>query len=95
MKKEEEEEMKEDKMPMIGEEGESPEYILLEEGSGGYEGSAVEGPFVQDRAFEAAESETGSGESWIEKDMDPFKGNFSFSLPASCLGPLFLLLNVM
>lgn len=76
----EEEEEKEDIMPMTGEEGETPVVFLNEEGSGGYEGSASEGPFTEDRVFAPAESETGSGESWAEKDTDLFKGNLSFSL---------------
>ncbi|XP_039993143.1 serglycin [Xiphias gladius] len=70
----EEEEEKEDIMPMTGEEGETPVVFLNEEGSGGYEGSASEGPFTEDRVFAPAESETGSGESWAEKDTDLFKG---------------------
>ncbi|XP_035017378.1 serglycin [Hippoglossus stenolepis] len=43
-----------------------------EEGSAGYEGSASEWPFIADRAFGTAESETGSGESG--SDMDLYKG---------------------
>lgn len=73
-----------EEMSMIGEEGESP---VPEEGSGVYEGSASEGPFIADRAFVTAESETGSGESWKVNDMERNQGNFSFPLPPSCLGP--------
>lgn len=70
---EEEEEMEEEETPMMIEDGESP---MGEDGSG-YEGSAAEDTFMdkfmQDRAFELAESETGSGESWTEELN---KGNF-------------------
>ncbi|XP_070818910.1 serglycin [Chaetodon trifascialis] len=64
----EEEDVVEEETPMLGEEGESPMYFMPEEGSGGYEGSA-DYVMQADRAFETAESETGSGESWTEKDM--------------------------
>lgn len=60
-----------EEMSMIGEEGESP---VPEEGSGVYEGSASEGPFIADRAFVTAESETGSGESWKVNDMERNQG---------------------
>ncbi|XP_053275359.1 serglycin [Pleuronectes platessa] len=59
----------EGELPVIS--GESPQP---EEGSAGYEGSASEWPFVADRAFASAESETGSGESWTKSDMDLYKG---------------------
>ncbi|XP_040898848.1 serglycin [Toxotes jaculatrix] len=64
---EEEDEMEEE---MLSEGGESPMSVQAEEGSGGYEGSAYYGLYVADRPYE---SETGSGESWTNKDMDQYK----------------------
>ncbi|XP_041792114.1 serglycin [Chelmon rostratus] len=66
---EEEEDVLEEETPMLSEEGESPMFYMPEEGSGGYEGSAADIIPMADQAFEAAESETGSGQSWTEKDM--------------------------
>ncbi|XP_070692366.1 serglycin [Pempheris klunzingeri] len=66
--KEGKEEVKE--TPMMSEEGESP--MNFEGGSGGFEGSA-DGTFV-DWAFLSAKSETGSGESWRDKDTELYKG---------------------
>ncbi|XP_051236504.1 serglycin [Dicentrarchus labrax] len=67
---EEEEEMEEDDAPMmsdVGDEGESPDVIQPEDGSGYYEGSA---DTLMDRLpyFVNAESEPGSGESWTEEE---------------------------
>ncbi|KAM4592284.1 serglycin [Odontesthes bonariensis] len=57
----EQEEMEEEETPIKSEDGESPGMFLSEEGSGSYEGSAVDGPYYADWAT-PAESETGSGE---------------------------------
>ncbi|XP_073320954.1 serglycin [Pagrus major] len=61
----EEGDVPEEEEPMMGQEGESPEYDY---GSGQYEGSGAEGWPMADVGFAAAESETGSGESWTEED---------------------------
>ncbi|XP_068587136.1 serglycin [Cebidichthys violaceus] len=58
-------EMDEEEKPMTSEEGESPGEA--EDGSGGYEGSAD--TFMADWAL----GETGSGESWTEKDGEQYK----------------------
>ncbi|XP_071401245.1 serglycin [Centroberyx affinis] len=47
---------------------------LPEEGSGAFEGSAAELPFMADRSFVTGESETGSGESWTEKEAERYQG---------------------
>nr|XP_046240569.1 serglycin [Scatophagus argus] len=57
------------------EEGESPETVQSEDGSGSYEGSAAY--LVADQAFE---SETGSGESWTEKDADLNQGGETMAM---------------
>ncbi|XP_072236491.1 serglycin [Leuresthes tenuis] len=57
----EQEEMEEEETPIKSEDGESPGMFLSDEGSGSYEGSAVDGPYYADWAS-PAESETGSGE---------------------------------
>lgn len=57
-------EMYEDEKPMKSEEGESP---VETDGSGGYEGSAD--TMMADWAL----GETGSGESWAEKDEELYK----------------------
>lgn len=54
---------------MTSEEGESPGIVLSEDGSGIYEGPAVD---TADRAFMPAE--TGSGDSWTEDYMELNKG---------------------
>lgn len=64
---EEELEMYEDEKPRRSEEGESP---VETDGSGGYEGSA--GTIMAGGTF----GETGSGESWAEKEEELYKGNF-------------------
>ncbi|KAF3832526.1 hypothetical protein F7725_026191 [Dissostichus mawsoni] len=57
--------------PMTSEEGESP--VLIDDGSGSFEGSATEDMLMADLPFGAAESDTGSGESWAEKGEDLYK----------------------
>ncbi|XP_074469228.1 serglycin [Sebastes fasciatus] len=59
-------ETEEEGKPMKSEEGESP--VVTEEGSGSYEGSAA--TYMADWTL----GETGSGESWAEKDEKPYKG---------------------
>ncbi|XP_045889636.1 serglycin [Micropterus dolomieu] len=73
-KMDEYEEMEEEETPMMSEKGESPVVEQQEEGSGVYEGSATEGEFVADQASITGASETGSGESWTEKDSELNKG---------------------
>lgn len=80
--------------PMTSEEGESP--VWIDDGSGSFEGSATEDMLMADLPFGAAESDTGSGESWAEKGEDLYKGNIlekclklhginSFQVPHFCL----------
>lgn len=57
--------------PMTSEEGESP--VWIDDGSGSFEGSATEDMLMADLPFGAAESDTGSGESWAEKGEDLYK----------------------
>lgn len=66
-------EEEEDETQMISEEGESPDIVLSEDGSGSYEGSVAD---IADRAFVPFESDTGSGESWTEEYMESDKGKF-------------------
>uniref|UniRef100_UPI003AACB999 serglycin n=1 Tax=Centroberyx gerrardi TaxID=166262 RepID=UPI003AACB999 len=47
---------------------------MPEEGSGAFEGSAAEFPFMADRSFVTGESETGSGESWTENEAERYQG---------------------
>lgn len=74
MEEDEGEEAKED--AMMGEEGESPYFYPVEEGSGIYEGSAAEDLYedlyVADNAT-PAEAETGSGESWMVPEAELYK----------------------
>ncbi|MEQ2283767.1 hypothetical protein AMECASPLE_014974 [Ameca splendens] len=63
-REEEDEEVVEDEAPMKGEDGESPWFNPLDEGSG-YEGSATDYLLFADGPT-GAESETGSGESWTD-----------------------------
>ncbi|XP_036950949.1 serglycin [Acanthopagrus latus] len=56
----------EEEEPMMGQEGELPEYDY---GSGQYEGSGAEGWPMADMGITAAESETGSGETWTEENV--------------------------
>ncbi|KAM9409569.1 uncharacterized protein KZ484_001747 [Pholidichthys leucotaenia] len=57
----------EEKTPVFSEDKESPLLFPWEEGSGGDEGSAAEGPYMADRAFI---DETGSGEFWTKMNTD-------------------------
>lgn len=69
-----EESEEQEETSMLSEEGESPMVFLPEEGSGGYEGSAYESPYMADQATEAADGETGSGETWAKDDFKLYKG---------------------
>ncbi|XP_028258427.1 serglycin isoform X1 [Parambassis ranga] len=67
MEEEEEEPMEEDETQMISQEGEPPMAFPGEEGSGSYEGSGAESPYMADMR---TAREAGSGESWPETDSE-------------------------
>lgn len=70
---EKEEPVEEDETQMISQEGESPVTFPGEEGSGSYEGSGAESPYMADIR---TAREAGSGESWPETESELFKGSY-------------------